>query len=434
MSISFLKAAETTEAMYQAALRASDPQIAVRNALAIDGRGISISGQHVECAGRLVVIAIGKAAVTMAAGAVDVLGDRIDAGIAITKDGHAGSVALPRFDIYEAGHPIPDERGVAGTRRAIARADSCGPDDLLLALISGGGSALFEAPKPPVSLDDLAEMTSLLLKAGAPIEDLNAARTPLSQVKGGGLLRAASPATVATLILSDVLGNDASVIASGPTVPGTSSNAGSRTVLERYGVWEQVAESIRVALRSPEPNGSDGTLGLIDIVADNTIAVHAANGKAEGLGLRSQIVWREMTGEASERARQWVDACEVADDETDCLLGGGELTVTVLGDGIGGRNTEFVLAAAIELDRRGMDDWVVASLATDGQDGPTDVAGGIADRTLVAKSLRAGINPAQALMRNDSLAALKSGGRVVEPGPTGTNVNDLYFALRVHPD
>src|SRR3954453_18380038 len=189
MSISAAQAAEMIEAMYQAALRASDPRIAVRGALTIDGRGVSISGQHVECAGRLVVIAIGKAAVTMAAGAIDALGDRIDAGIAITKDGHAGAITLPRFDIFEAGHPIPDERGVAATRRAIALAASCGPDDLLLALISGGGSALFEAPKPPVSLEDLAKMTGLLLKAGAPIEALNAARTPLSQVKGGGLLR-----------------------------------------------------------------------------------------------------------------------------------------------------------------------------------------------------------------------------------------------------
>jgi len=381
-----------------------------------------------------VVIAIGKAAVTKAAGAVDALGDRIDAGIAITKDGHAGAVTLPRFDVFEAGHPIPDERGVAATRQAIALAASCGPDDLLLALISGGGSALFEAPKPPVSLDDLAEMTRLLLKAGAPIEALNAARTPLSQVKGGGLLRAANSATVATLILSDVLGNDASVIASGPTVPGAASNTGSRDVLERYDVWGQVAESIRGVLGSPDPVDSTGNRGIIDVVADNNIALHAANEKAGELGLRAEIVWREMTGEASERARQWVVACEAADSGTDCLLGGGELTVTVHGDGIGGRNTEFVLAAAIELERRGMADWVVASLATDGQDGPTDVAGGIADRTLAAKSIRAGIDPTQALQRNDSLAPLKAGGRLVEPGPTGTNVNDLYFALRVHPD
>ncbi len=422
------------EEMYQAALRAADPRIAVRDALTIDDRGVSIAGQHVDLAGRLVVIAVGKAAVTMAQGTVDALGDRIDSGIAITKDGHSGDVSLPRFDIYEAGHPIPDERGVAATRQAVALAASSGPDDLLLALISGGGSALFEAPKPPVSLADLAAMTDLLLKAGAPIEELNAARTPLSQVKGGGLLRAAGSATVATLILSDVLGNDPAIIASGPTVSGAASNAGSRAVLERYGLWEQVSESIRMALTAPDPAGRAGKAGLIEIVADNEKAVQAANAKARELGLRSEIVWRAMTGEARDRARQWVDACEAAREDTDCLLGGGELTVTVHGDGIGGRNTEFVLAAAIEMDRREMDDWVVASLATDGQDGPTDVAGGIADRTLVAKSTGAGIDPFQSLERNDSLAALKAGGLVVEPGPTGTNVNDLYVALRIRPN
>jgi hydroxypyruvate reductase len=434
MSLGVAEAAEMIEAMYRAALRASDPRMAVRDALTIDDRGVSIAGQHIDLSGRLVVIAVGKAAVTMAQGAVDALGDRIDGGIAITKDRHSGDVALPRFSIYEAGHPIPDERGVTATRRAIELAASCGPDDLLLALISGGGSALFEAPKPPVSLADLAAMTDLLLRAGAPIEDLNAARTPLSQVKGGGLLRAAGSATVATLILSDVLGNDPAVIASGPTVPGVASNAGSRAVLERYGLWEQVSESIRVVLDAPDPTGSTDNPGIIEIVADNQQAVDSANETARELGLRSEIVWREMTGEASDRARLWADACEAAGDETDCLLGGGELTVTVHGDGIGGRNTEFVLAAAIELDRRGMADWVVASLATDGQDGPTNVAGGIADRTLVEKSLRAGIDPAQALEQNDSLSALKAGGQLVEPGPTGTNVNDLYFAVRVQPD
>ncbi len=329
---------------------------------------------------------------------------------------------------------FPMSEGVAATRRAIELAESCGPDDLLLALISGGGSALFEAPKPPISLADLAAMTDLLLRAGAPIEDLNAARTPLSQVKGGGLLRAAGTATVATLILSDVLGNDPAIIASGPTVPGVASNAGSRDVLERYGLWDQVSESIRIALAPHDPAGRAGNPGLIEIVADNEKAVQAANAKARELGLRSEIVWREMTGEARDRARQWVDACEAASEDTDCLLGGGELTVTVHGDGIGGRNTEFVLAAAIELDRRQMDEWVVASLATDGQDGPTNVSGGIADRTLVANSLRAGIDPSDALARNDSLSALKAGGHLVEPGPTGTNVNDLYVALRIRPD
>lgn len=285
-------------------------------------------------------------------------------------------------------------------------------------------------PRQAVARSIVIEADDLLLKAGAPIEDLNAARTPLSMVKGGGLLRLASPATVVTLILSDVLGNDPAVIASGPTVPGGASNAGSRAVLERYRLWDRVPASIRTALGEPERTSGRADAGIIEIIADNDQAVAAASREARRQGLAPETIWHERTGEAREQAIAWVDACERADASVECLFGGGELTVTVTGDGIGGRNTEFVLAAAIELDRRGIDDWVITSLATDGQDGPTDVAGGIADRTLVARARAAGIDPVASLDRNDSLAALRSGGRLVEPGPTGTNVNDLYIAVR----
>ena len=431
MSLTFAGAVATIEAMYQAALSAADPRIAVRDALSIDEDGISVAGHHVDLSGRLVVIAVGKAAVTMAQGAIEAVGDRIDAGIAITKDGHVGNAVLPRFAIYEAGHPIPDERGVAATRNALDLATSCGRGDIVLALISGGGSALFEAPRPPISLQDLAEMTGLLLKAGAPIEDLNVARTSLSQVKAGGLLRAAGSATVATLMLSDVLGNDPAVIASGPTVPGGATNGRARAVLERYGLWEQVSESIRVALQAPDPDAGAARAGVLEIVADNQKAVAAADEKARELGLRSQMIWREATGEARDRARSWVDACQHAGDDVDCLLGGGEFTVTVHGDGIGGRNTEFVLAAAIELGERKIDDWGIASLATDGQDGPTNVAGALAGAQLVARARASGIDPYAALARNDSLPAVRAGGTVLDPGPTGTNVNDLYVAIRM---
>ena len=174
MSERFARAAEKIEAMFAAALDAADPRRAVARSIAIEGNELGVAGEKIRLGGRLVVIALGKAAVTMAQGATDALGERIDAGIAITKDGHAGSVSLDRFDIFEARHPIPDERGVAATRRAIELAESCGDRDVVLALISGGGSALFEAPRPPVTLGDLATMTDLLLKAGAPIEDLNA--------------------------------------------------------------------------------------------------------------------------------------------------------------------------------------------------------------------------------------------------------------------
>jgi hydroxypyruvate reductase len=391
-----------------------------------------VDGQRVPVPGRLFVVGAGKAAVPMARAAEVLGGDMVSAGLVITKDGQGVEQGPERIEVRSASHPIPDERGVRATRELLELVRSAKGGDVVLALISGGGSALLVAPRPPVILADLATTTDLLLRAGAPIQDLNAVRIPLSEVKGGGLRRAAGAATVMTLILSDVLGNDPQVIASGPTVPGDASPAKATAVLERYGLTDRVPSRVREALdRAPELSGPPG--GAEDrlvIVADNATAVEAARREAVRRGLRAEVAWTAREGEAADLGREWVARCRAARPDVDVLLGGGEATVTVRGSGVGGRNTEFALAAAMALDADDVGDWTVASLATDGEDGKADAAGAIADAETIGRARQAGIDPVNALAENDSARVFEAAGGVVRPGPTGTNVNDLYLAVR----
>jgi glycerate-2-kinase len=420
------------EQIYAAALSAADPRRAVRDAIAVENSSITIAGETFGSDSPVVVVAIGKAAVTMAQGALDALGDRVTRGIAITKDGHSDGIQLQRIEIYEASHPIPDERGVRATQRAIELVERCGPNEVVLALISGGGSALFEAPEPPVTLADLATVTGLLLRAGAAIDELNAVRTPMSQVKGGGLLRRAADTNLVTLIVSDVLGNDPRVIASGPTISGNRDAVRARQVLEHFRLLDVVPGSVREVLTREVAVEVDLTASTcLEVIADNRSAIQAAQASAELIGLKTKTIWIDRIGEAREQARLWVDECLGAGPAVDCLIGGGELTVTVTGDGVGGRNTEFALAAARELQVLGNREWVVASVATDGQDGPTGIAGGFLTAASIDELIESGVDPVESIANNDSLAPLRALGSVIEPGPTGTNVNDLFLAIRI---
>jgi glycerate 2-kinase len=434
---------------YHAGLRSVEPGTAVRRYLHRDGRSLVLDGprQRWPVEGRVSMAAVGKAAVEMAVAAEHTCGDLVHDGVVITKDGHGHGQPLQVCQLFEAGHPVPDVRGERATQEILHRALGLGRNDVLLALISGGGSALLEAPRPPVTLDDLRRTTDLLLRAGAPIQDLNAVRIPLSRVKGGGLRRAAAPAMTITLILSDVLGNDPRVIASGPTVDGEREDVAARRgrdVLTRLGLAEQVPSAVRQVLQRFE-GGDAGWPGddceedgappaappWTRIIGDNQTMVTAATRVASERGVAGRVIWSAKEGEASELGRAWVAVCRDAPQDVDLLLGGGEATVRVRGDGVGGRNTEFALAAALELARTGEEGWAVASLATDGQDGPTGVAGSIADGETVARARDAGIDPERALRENDSLRVFEAAGGLVQPGPTGTNVNDLYLAVRV---
>ncbi len=415
---------------FAAALDAVDPAAAVSRALASGSGRWAAPGR-----GRVLLVAVGKAADPMARAAIHHLGESLAAGVVITKDGHLTGPFPPPVVAFEAAHPVPDERGVAATERVLDLVRGAGPDDLVLALISGGGSALLEAPRPPLTLADVAMTTDLLLRAGAPIQHLNAVRTPLSQVKGGGLRAAAPNARFATLVLSDVLGNDLRTIASGPTIPATLDGAAALDLLARYDIAERVPPAVievleRIAADPDREDEAAATRDVTVIVGDNAKAVEAARLAAGRDGLRAATIWAEREGEAGDLGRAWVDACRAAGSDADVILGGGEATVTVRGDGVGGRNTEFALAAAISLTDGGDSDWLVASLATDGQDGPTDVAGAIADGGTIERARATGIDPERALRENDSLAVFEAAGGIVAPGPTGTNVCDIYIGVR----
>ena len=427
------QAREVVLRLFQAALNAADPRLSVRAALSWDGASLRVGEAVVMPEGGVFLIAVGKAAPAMAAGALDVLHEAVVAGVVITKDGHTTCSLPPGIRVFEAAHPIPDERGVRATTELLDSLAALDGNIVVLAMISGGGSALLEAPRRGVTLADLAETTALLLRAGAPIEALNAVRAPLSRVKAGGL-RAAAPANPwITLILSDVLSNDPAVIASGPTLPTRRDAKAALGILDRFGIRESVPGAVLAALEVADFGGDSVESGadVMEIVGENESAVMAAAVEAEQMGFKTVIHWRAAEGEATELGRQWVAAMAQAPADVDVLLGGGEATVTVRGDGRGGRNTEFVVSAALELERRGLDGWALASLATDGQDALTGTAGAVADAQTMRNARLLGVDPEAALGKNDSLAVLKATGAAIQTGPTGTNVNDLYFAVRV---
>jgi glycerate 2-kinase len=419
--------------LFSSAVAAADPASAVARRTFCGEHELSLGSERIPAPGKVVVVAVGKAAISMANGLDLTCGCTIDEGFLITTDGH-NKKAPGRFRVREAAHPIPDQRGVEATNELLNLVSSCGSDDVVIALISGGGSALLESPRPPIRLEDLAKTTDLLLRAGAPIQDLNAVRTPLSLVKGGGLRQAAPEAQFATLLLSDVLGNDPHVIASGPTVASTATAQTALKTLEKYRLVNAVPSTVRTVLESSAKETPKATVDfsadIVLVVADNEVAVQAARSKAIASGGKAEIIWTAKTGEASDLGRAWVHECFAADDSVDVLLGGGEATVTVRGNGIGGRNTEFVLSACLELERVGNHEWTVASLATDGQDGVTGLAGAIGDGSTCDAARTAGVDPNRALANNDSASVFRSTSGAVETGPTGTNVNDLYVAVR----
>lgn len=382
--------------------------------------------------GELLVVAIGKAAIAMAAGAQDLFGDRFQRGFVLTVDGPNAGELDERWTIFRASHPIPDQRGIDATLQIVDAVESLGPDDMVVALISGGGSALFEAPREPLSLTDLAELTQLLLNAGAPIQHLNTVRIPLSQVKGGSF-RSRSPAgKFVTLILSDVLGNDVKIIASGLTVEPASTGAAALAVLDLYGLRETVSPAIRAVLNEVAAEDPDWNFpeDEIEIVGDLELAINIAELTTRGSGFTSSSPDFLLDAEATEMAKVWVAELLETPENIDVVWSGGENTVTVRGSGEGGRNTEFALAAALELDRLDNDEWVVASLATDGQDGTSGSAGAIASRKSIQRARELGIDPLAALTNNDSATFFERVGGLVITGPSGTNVNDLYVGMR----
>lgn len=423
-----------------AALEAVDPYAAVARALVREGNQLRIGERTYDLGQveRVLVVGAGKAGAPMARAVEDALGDRIAAGVVNVKRGHVEPTRA--VQLHEAGHPIPDEAGVEGTRRIVELLRSAGPRDLVICLISGGGSALLQLPAEGISLADTQRITDLLLRAGATINELNTVRKHLSQVTGGGLARLAQPASLAALLLSDVVGNPLDVIASGPTVPDTSTFADAVAILERYDLWSRAPTSVRQRLDAgrrgevPEtPKADDPLFTRVQnlVVASNEVAALAAVAEAERRGFRTLLLSTYVEGEAREVAKVYAAlAREVAASGRPlprpcCLVLGGETTVTVRGQGSGGRNQELALAAALKLD--GLHDVMLVALATDGNDGPTDAAGAVVDGTTIARARAIGLDPYAALAENDAYPFFDRLGDLLLTGPTNTNVNDLAF-------
>jgi glycerate 2-kinase len=420
------------EEIFAAGLAAADPERAVGRSLTLEGEAVVAAGRRFE-AERVFVLAAGKAAGAMARAADELLGERVSGGLVVTKDGH--DPGPEDFETAFSSHPEPDERGVEAARRVQELAESLGESDLLLALISGGASALLADPAPPIELADLKELTGALLKSGADIGEINTVRKHVSVLKGGGLARLAHPAPTVALLLSDVVGDDPSSIASGLTAPERTTLESAHHVLQRHDI--DPPESVTTHLRDGEE-----TPATEDPVFENVVnvvcgggrhAAEAAAEKAEELGYTPLLLTTTLTGDALGAASMYaaivreVLASGNPVPSPCAIVSGGEATVTVRGDGAGGPNLEFALALAVELD--GVGDWSAFSADTDGQDGSTDAAGGIVDGNTAGEVRSSGVDPEEALSNNDSYAALEAGGALIVTGPTGTNVNDVRVAL-----
>ena len=436
----------------KAALQAVAPDGAVLRHLHLDKTTLTLLGEQEEelwsaplsSFARIRVLGAGKGAAPMARALEELLGDRIDDGLVIVKYGHSlaeDGQAHP-VRIVEGAHPVPDAAGMQAANELVDTALSCRADDLVLCVFTGGASALTPALLPGIALDDLQRLTSTLLACGADIHEINTLRKHLSRLSGGSLARALAPATGLGLIVSDVVGDNLDVIASGPTVPDGSTFADCAAIVDKYDLAGRLPASIAAHLQRglngllPEtPKAGDPSFARMHncLVATLHQALQAAADRARSLGLEPRILTDRLTGEAREVACDLVHTAQDVQktlstgDRPVCLLAGGETTVTLRGRGRGGRNQEMALAASLELARTAGIHALFAG--TDGTDGPTDAAGGFAFSGHVLGWPELGLNPEQSLADNDSYACLHRAGTLYVSGPTRTNVMDAAFIL-----
>lgn len=424
-----------------AALQAVEPAAATRAVLRLEGSHLWVGKESRDLneVDRILVLGAGKAGGPMSLALESILGDRIAAGLVVVKDDH--EVPTARIELQSASHPVPDDRGAAAGARILDLARGASERDLVIVPLSGGGSALLTAPADGVSLENLQDMTELLLAAGATINEINCLRKHCSGIKGGQLARAAYPAACLTLALSDVIGSPLDVIASGPTVPDLSTWEEAWEIVDRFRLAGELPAPIRERLQAglvgeipdtPKPQDPIFQDSLSAVVADNRTAAEAALHKARDLGLNSQIVTTYLEGEAKEVAKVAVGLARELKAHANpaaapaCLILGGETTVTLSsGSGKGGRNQELALAAAFELDNE--PDVLIAALATDGTDGPTDSAGALADAGTLERGRRQGLDPRRHFEEHNAYPFLLQVRDLLLTGPTHTNVNDLLL-------
>ncbi|MGZ5031362.1 MAG: glycerate kinase type-2 family protein [Methylobacter sp.] len=429
--------------IFKAGIAAADPYQAVKHYLTP-----RLLGNH----SKVHLIAFGKAACAMAQAAQEIIPAGMLAGRGIAVTNYENVISVNNVDVIGASHPLPDEAGLKAAQLIADRVRNTQQNELVLVLVSGGGSALIPYPAGQITLQEKIATTDLLLACGATINQINCVRKHLSLLKGGGLARMAMPADVHALILSDVLGDDLSSIASGPTVADETTYDDAIEILKDKGIWDRVPVSVRQHLEqgklghiaeTPKPGDDIFKNTGHTLIGSNTISVNAMLEAARKLGYETELYSKHLSGEARIVGTALVAQCierrlpkvgalgEVArQDKPTALLAGGETTVTLKGNGRGGRNQEMALAFALAAEQNGLTgNWAFLSGGTDGRDGPTDAAGGIVDNNTVKRMTQAGINPILLLDNNDSYTALKASDDLMNTGATGTNVADLQILL-----
>jgi glycerate 2-kinase len=426
---------ESIARILAASIRAVEPGAAVERFVSRSGDILNVAGREYDLANfrHISLLGIGKAAVAMSTRLASILGERLQSGLVITK--HASGIADFPFAILKGGHPIPDVHSLEAGQKTLEFVSSLSQDDLLLCLISGGGSALVTTPLEGILLEDLQALTSAFLACGARIDEINSLRRRLERLKGGGLVSESNGATIASLILSDVVGNPLEAIASGPTAPDPTSKNTALELVEKYGLRAKIPASILAVLeQSPEtPKPGDPIFDKVQnlIVGSNLLSAQAALAQAELEGFHSHLLFNNLEGESRQAAYRLASLLGQAKKTGDpvprpaCIVAGGETTVTVKGTGKGGRNTELALASVTKLsDLQGV---MLVTLATDGEDGPTDAAGAVVTGETFRRAAGLGLHPQDFLGRNDSYTFFNVLDDLLKPGPTGTNVNDLVF-------
>ena len=426
----------------QASVDAADPYYAVKRFLQVDDTSIRVGERKYKISdvGKVVVTAFGKAAIPMTIAARDVLLDLVTSGVVLTKHLPETNVLDEKYRIYQGGHPIPTMESLTGTQAVLSSTDGLQENDLVLCLVSGGASALFTRPRDGVSLNDMQVLVGLLLESGASIEEINTIRKHLDQVKGGGFARLVQPAKVAALILSDVVGSPMDIIASGPTVPDTSTFFETWEILERYRLTDRIPNSVIEIIQQgklgqiPEtPKSDDRCFNNVQnmIIADNRQSALAALRTAHQKGFNAMFLSSFFQGEAKIVGQNMAGILKEVSISGNpvrrpaCIVAGGETTVTISGNGFGGRNLETALGAVRDL--AGLENVIFLSLATDGEDGPTDAAGALVTGETFDISQKLGLNIEHFLAQNDSYHFFEQAGGLICCGPSGTNVNDLFF-------
>ncbi|WP_324736583.1 glycerate kinase [Thermococcus sp. SY098] len=437
LSYGDVKAKEIALTLMEEAIKSSDPYVAVKRALKMRDGKLIVMGKEFPIKGKIYVLAFGKAACSMAKAVEEILRDKLKEGIAVTKYGYA--LPLKKIEVIEAGHPIPDENSMKGALAGVELAKKVDKDDILLVLISGGGSALFCLPEDGISLEDKIKTNELLLKSGAKIYEINTVRKHISKVKGGKLAKLVK-GTLISLILSDVVGDPLEAIASGPTVKDPTTFEDAYRILRVYGIWNKAPESVKrhiekglkgeveETLKEDLPNVHNFIIGSV------STACESAKGKAEELGLKAYILTTTLEGEAKDVALALGSIIEEVYNKNRpferpvVLIAGGETTVTILGEaGIGGPNQEIALSISRKIS--GLRGTAVLAMDTDGTDGPTDAAGGLVDSYTLDVLKKGGIDVEEYLATHSTYDALKKAKALLITGPTRTNVNSIFIAV-----